>query len=69
MNPSKESCENSLENYNGHVLAMNIFSGGYSGLDEVADYIISKPKIRNIVVGISSVEHAKETFERFRNMA
>jgi len=68
MNPSKESCENSLENYNGNVLAMNIFAGGYSGLDEVADYIISKPKIRNIVVGVSSIEHARETFERFKNM-
>ena len=47
---------------------MNIFAGGYLGLDEVADFIISKPKIRNIVVGVSSIEHAKETFERFRNM-
>jgi len=53
MNPSKESCENSLENYNGYVLAMNILVGGYLGLDIVADFIISKPKIRNIVVGVS----------------
>jgi len=28
----------------------------------------TQAKIRNIVVGVSSIEHAKETFERFRNM-
>jgi len=46
---------------------MNIFAGGYSGLDEATNYILSKPNIRNIVVGVSSIEHAKETFQRFIN--
>jgi len=68
MNPSSEECEKTLESYKGHVLAMNIFAGGYSGLDEVTNYILSQSKIRNIVVGVSSIEHAKETFERFTSI-
>ena len=67
MNPSKQACEDTLAKYDGHVLAMNIFAGGYTGLDVAEKYILSQPKIRNIVVGLSSVEHAKETFGRFIN--
>ena len=67
MNPSSEECEKTIASYKGHVLAMNIFAGGYSGLDEATNYILSQPNIRNIVVGVSSIEHAKETFERFIN--
>jgi len=65
MNQSKQACEDALENYKGSVLAMNILAGGYSGLNESANYILSLPKIRNIVVGVSSKVHAKETFEFF----
>ena len=65
MNPSKQACKDALENYKGSILAMNIFAGGYSGLNESANYILSLPKIRNIVVGVSSKEHAKETFGFF----
>jgi len=65
MNPSKKECENTLENYNGKVLAMNILAGGYSGITESVNYILSLPKIKNIVFGVSSKEHAKETFELF----
>jgi len=67
MNPSKKMCEDALENYQGKVLAMNIFAGGYSGVQESVNYIISLPKIRNVVVGVSSREHAKETFQLFTN--
>ena len=61
MNPSKKECEDALNNYNGNVLAMNIFAGGYSKVDEAISYILSQQKIRNLVVGVSSIEHAKET--------
>ena len=30
MNPSKKECEDALNTYDGSVLAMNIFAGGYS---------------------------------------
>lgn len=67
MNPSREECEKCLENYNGHVLAMNLFAGGLYSLDETAKYVESLPKIKNIVIGLSSTKHAKETFDRFTN--
>jgi len=63
MNPSRTECENSLQNYDGKVIAMNIMAGGYLELNEAYDYILSIPKIRNVVVGASSVQHAQKTFE------
>jgi len=68
MNPSKEACENSLNSYNGHVLAMNIFAGGFSSLNEVIECLSTNPKIRNLVVGASSMEHVKETFTKLRQL-
>ena len=44
-------------------MAMNIFVGGYYNLDEAFQYIEPLSKIRDVVVGISTVEHAKETFQ------
>jgi len=66
MNPSKKECEEYLQKYNGKVTAMNIFAGGYLDLEEAYEYILSQPKLRNIIVGVSSIEHAKETFSLFR---
>jgi len=65
MNPSRIECEKTLSNYNGKVMAMNIFGGGYLDLDGASEYTLSLPKIRNIVVGASSIEHAKQTFDLF----
>lgn len=67
MNPSIEECEKTLSKYDGRVMAMNVFAGGYLGLDQASEYIMSQSKIRDIVVGISSVEHAKQTFTQFVN--
>jgi len=63
MNPSRTECENSLQFYDGKVVAMNIMAGGYLSLNDAYDYILSIPKIRNVVVGASLPEHAKKTFE------
>jgi len=67
MNPSREKCEKTLASYDGGVTAMNIFAGGYTELDETYKYIISLPKIMKVVVGTSTIEHAKHTFELFTN--
>ena len=67
MNPSREKCEKTLASYDGEVTAMNIFAGGYIGLDETFKYIVSLPKISKVVVGASTVEHARQTFELFKN--
>lgn len=68
MNPSKEACETTLNSYGGHVLAMNVFAGGFSNLDEVCNYISNQPKIRNVVIGASSVKHAQETIRKLKTL-
>jgi len=67
MNPSRKSCELTLNEYSGHVLAMNIMAGGYLPLNDAFDYVVSQPKIKNVVVGLSSKKHAAETFTKFKN--
>ena len=67
MNPTRQQCEDSLKSYQGKVIAMNIFAGGYVNLVQAHKYVSSLPKLRNVVVGVSSVIHAKETFQLFQN--
>jgi hypothetical protein len=67
MNPSKEACEDCLLDYKGNVIAMSVLAGGYLGLEEGYEYILSIPKITTIVIGLSSIAHAKNTFELFLN--
>jgi hypothetical protein len=67
MNPSRQECENCLANYDGNVIAMSVLAGGYLKPEEAYDYILSQPKINTIVIGISSLTHAKDTFDLFLN--
>ena len=67
MNTNRQQCEESLKSYQGKVIAMNIFAGGYVNLVQAHKYVSSLPKLRNVVVGVSSVTHAKETFQLFQN--
>ena len=67
MNPSRKSCETCLSNLNeGQVIAMSILAGGYLKLDEAVEYVRAINKISGIAVGVSSIDHAKETFTRLR---
>lgn len=63
MNPSRKESEDTLQFFKGKTMAMNIFAGGYYNLDETFQYIEPLSKIRDVVVGVSTVGHAKETFE------
>ena len=65
MNPSKEECENALNIYKGNVIAMSILAGGFITLQDANEYILTQSRIRNLVVGLSSVKHAEETFRVF----
>ena len=65
MNPSKNECEDYLHRYKGRVVAMSILAGGYIGLKETYDYISSQEKIRDVIIGVSNVEHAKQSFDLF----
>ena len=65
MNPTRAECEESLKTFKGSVIAMSVFAGGYLKPQEAYDYIASLPKVNTAVIGMSSVEHAKNTLEIF----
>ena len=65
MNPSREQCEKTLATYSGGVTAMNIFVLLYYGLKESHEYTASLSNLKKVVVGASTVEHAKQTFALF----
>jgi hypothetical protein len=67
MNPSREECENSLSRFDGRIIAMSVLAGGYVTPQESFEYITRLPKVDATVVGISSVEHAKNTLDLFLN--
>ncbi len=63
MNPSREECERSLEGLQGsNVIAMSILASGYLGLEDAVEYIKQQESIRSVVVGVSTKDHASETF-------
>jgi hypothetical protein len=67
MNPSKESCEASLSKLeNGKVIAMSIMAGGYLTLEDALDYIQGLRNLHGITLGVSTSEHAAETFTRLQ---
>lgn len=65
MSPSRQSGEECLSTLDeAGVIAMSIMAGGYLKFDEVFDYIRTLPSLSGIAVGVSSKEHAKETFTK-----
>lgn len=68
MNPTKEECEMALDQIEGaKVLAMSTLAAGYLNVHEATDYLKTKPRLHGFVVGVSSPEHARETFHAFLN--
>ncbi|MFZ0515167.1 MAG: hypothetical protein WAM14_26455 [Candidatus Nitrosopolaris sp.] len=67
MNPSRKSCEEHILDYQGDIIAMSVLAGGFLLPAEAYEYILSQPKIRNVVIGISSVAHAKDILQLFLN--
>jgi hypothetical protein len=65
MSPTRDACERSLSTLReGRVIAMSIMAGGYLRLDEATDYLSTLPNLSGIAVGVSSKEHAQETFTK-----
>jgi hypothetical protein len=62
MNPSREECERCLREYDVDVLAMSTLAAGYLKPKEAYEYLFSLPNIESVVVGVSTKEHAEETF-------
>jgi hypothetical protein len=67
MSPSRDSCEASLSSLGeAHVIAMSIMAGGYLSLDQAFDYVRTLPELSGVAVGVSSKEHARESFTKLR---
>lgn len=62
MNPSRGECERCLKEYDVTLLAMSTLASGYLKPAEAYEYLFSLPKVRSVVVGASTKEHARETF-------
>jgi hypothetical protein len=68
MNPSRQECENILVQQSQlDVIAMSVFAAGLVGLDDAVEYVKALPNLKSVVVGVSREEHAKVTFNAFRN--
>jgi hypothetical protein len=69
MNPAKESCERQLSTvHGGEVIAMSLLAAGYLHLDEAVEYVKSLSNLSGATVGVSSQEHAEETFTQLRTL-
>jgi hypothetical protein len=62
MNPSREECERCLRDYDVEVVAMSTLAAGYLEPKAAYEYLFSLPDITSVVVGVSTKEHAEETF-------
>jgi len=69
MIPSKESCEAALTRIDEmEIIAMSPLAAGYLHLAEALEYFKSVPKITGVAVGVSTLEHAEDTFTKFRSI-
>ena len=63
MTPSREECESSLYKLRkSHVVAISILAGGRCTLAEAIEYLRGIKGIAAVAVGVSSINHATETF-------
>jgi len=67
MNPSKEECEKALvEAEDANVIGMSILAAGYFKPIEVVSYLKELKNLKGVVVGVSRLHHARDTFRIFR---
>jgi hypothetical protein len=60
MNPSRERCEQLLQEYPCHMVAMSVLAAGYVTPADAARYLSSLAGIDSIVFGASSAGHVTE---------
>jgi len=69
MIPSKASCEAALSKIaDCEVIAMSPLAAGYLRIPEALEYISSLHKLTGVAIGVSTLEHADDTFTRFRSL-
>jgi predicted aldo/keto reductase-like oxidoreductase len=62
MNPGRKACEEEFSRHSHAILAMSPLAAGSLKPEEAFEYIASLGTVKHIVVGLSSKEHADETF-------
>lgn len=69
MNPSKESCEKKLSAYPYlNVIAMSVMAAGYTNISDAIAYLSQWGTNVSCVVGVSTKEHARETFSKLKSV-
>lgn len=69
MSPSRESCEACLSFLSeSNVIAMSIMAGGYLTLDQAVEYLRGISANLGVAVGVSSTQHAEQTFMKLRTL-
>lgn len=67
MTPTRESCEAALAGLSGaKMIAMSILAGGRLQLVEAIRYLRTIAGLSSVAVGLSTVEHAVQTFSLLR---
>ena len=67
MCPSKEECEKALARVReAEVIAFSILAAGYLSIPEAVTYLQELRNLRGVTVGVSQVQHARETFHLIR---
>ena len=66
VNPSREAFEDALKQYELQLLAMSTLAAGYLKPKEAYEYLFSLPRVDSVVVGLSSTNHAVETFSEIK---
>jgi hypothetical protein len=60
MNPSRERCEQLLQEYPCHMVAMSVLAAGFVKPADAARYLSSIPGIDSVIFGASSPGHVTE---------
>ena len=66
VNPSRIAFEKCLKTNELQLLAMSTLAAGYLKPKEAYDYLFTLPHVDSVVVGLSSTNHAVETFNEIR---
>jgi len=68
MSPSRQSCETCLSSLpESNLIAMSIMAGGYLTVEHSLDYLRNLPRLPGVAVGVSSKEHAEDTFKKLKS--
>lgn len=66
MNPSRKNVEQSIRDYKGEIIAMNVLGGGAFSIQDSSSYIKTFGNINHCVIGASSGAHLKDLIKTFQ---